>query len=141
MLRLGDLTIKSKLYGLIIFSAAGLAAVLGLSLWVLHEYRINGPVYEQLSRRAAALGEVEPAAFYMAEPYLVLHELATATDQAELQRLKREFADFEKRFQEREKYWTENLYEGPLKQALTKDVWPSARTVKRGSIGARRGEN
>jgi methyl-accepting chemotaxis protein WspA len=131
MLRLGDLTIKAKLYGLIVFSAVGLAAVLGLSLWVLHEYRINGPVYEQLSRRAAALGEVEPAAFYMAEPYLVLHELATATDQAEIQRLKREFADFENRFQEREKYWTENLYEGPLKQALTKDVWPSAREFYR----------
>ena len=48
MLRFRDITIKTKLYGLVLFSALGLAAVLGLSLWVLHEYRVNGPVYERI---------------------------------------------------------------------------------------------
>ena len=56
-----DLTIKTKLHGLVLLSAVGLSAVLGLSLWVLHEYRVNGPVYDRLNRRAMALGEVEPA--------------------------------------------------------------------------------
>ena len=127
MLRFGDLTIQAKLRSLVLFSAIGLAAVLGLSLWVLHEYRVNGPVYERLNRRATALGEVEPATFQMARPYVVLLQIADATVPAERRRLTQEFDKFEKEFNEREAYWNENLYEGPLKQALTKDVWPSAR--------------
>jgi hypothetical protein len=54
MLRWRDLTIKAKLYGLVLFSGIGLSAVLGLSLWVLYQYRVNGPVYQRLSQRAAA---------------------------------------------------------------------------------------
>jgi methyl-accepting chemotaxis protein WspA len=127
MLRLGDRTIKEKLYGLVLFSAVGLTAVLGLSLWVLHEFRINGPIYERLNRRASALGEVEPATFYMLQPYLDLVELSATTDPAQINRLKADFAEREKHYTEREAYWNENLFEGPLKQALVKDVWPSAR--------------
>jgi methyl-accepting chemotaxis protein WspA len=127
MLWFGDQTIKAKLYGLVIFSAVGLAAVLGLSLWVLHEFRINGPIYERLSRRATALGEVEPATFYMLQPYLDLVELSTATEPGEIRRMKAEFGEREKLFNTRETYWRESLFEGPLKKALTEDVWPSAR--------------
>jgi methyl-accepting chemotaxis protein WspA len=126
MLRFRDMTIKAKLYGLVIFSAVGLAAVLGLSLWVLYEYRVNGPQYDRLARRAAALSEVEPATFYTVYAYVVLLELSQTSDPEEIRRLKDEFATVEKVFGEREAYWSENLYEGPLKQALVNDVWPSA---------------
>jgi methyl-accepting chemotaxis protein WspA len=122
-----DVTIKTKLYGLIVFSALGLAAVLGLALWVLFEYRINGPVYERLSRRTAALAEVEPSVFFLVQPYLALEEMSTATDPAEVQRLTEAFRRRETLYQEREAYWQENLQEGPLKQALTRDIWPECR--------------
>jgi methyl-accepting chemotaxis protein WspA len=131
MLRLRDVTIKAKLYGLILFSAVCLSAVLGLALWVLYEYRINGPLYQRLSLRAAVLGEIEPATFYVARPYLVLLELGAATDAAEVRQLTEEFARFENQFNERVAYWTENLFEGSTKQALTKDVWPTAREFYR----------
>ena len=39
MLRFRDLSIKGKLSSLVLFNAVGLAVVLGLALWVLHEYR------------------------------------------------------------------------------------------------------
>jgi methyl-accepting chemotaxis protein WspA len=125
MLHLGDLTIKAKLYGLVLFSGIGLAAVLGLSLWVLYEYRVNGPVYDRLSRRAGALAEVEPATFYAGHLYLVMHEMTTTTDAAELKRLNEEFIALDKQVHEREAYWNVNLYPGPLLTALTQDVFPS----------------
>jgi methyl-accepting chemotaxis protein WspA len=131
MLGFRNLTIKAKLYGLIVFSAVGLSAVLGLALWVLYEYRINGPVYDHLSRRAQALGEVNPATFFTIQPYLALLEMSTATDPAEIQGLKEAFDRHEAQFKEREAYWQENLYEGPLKQALTRDAWPSGREFYR----------
>jgi methyl-accepting chemotaxis protein WspA len=124
-MRLRDLTIKAKLYGLVLLSGVGLSAVLGLSLWVLYEYRVNGPVYDRLSRRAAALAEVEPATFYAGHPYLLMQEMATTTDPAELRQLNQEFIDMERQLHAREAYWTDNLYEGPLKSALTHEVFPS----------------
>jgi methyl-accepting chemotaxis protein WspA len=125
MLRFRDLTIRAKLYGLVFFGAAGLALVLGLALWVLYEYRINGPVYERISRRTAALAEVEPSVFYTVHPYVVLVELSTTTDPEKVRQLNDDLDRHEKRFKERAAYWTEHLFEGPLKQALTTDVFPS----------------
>jgi methyl-accepting chemotaxis protein WspA len=125
MMRLRDLTIRAKLYGLILFSGIGLSAVLGLSLWVLYEYRVNGPVYNRLSRRAGALAEVEPATFYAGHPYLILQEMATTSDPAEVKRLNENLSDMERQVRAREAYWMENLYEGPLKTALTAEVIPS----------------
>jgi methyl-accepting chemotaxis protein WspA len=127
MLGIRNLTIKAKLYGLIVFSAVGLSAVLGLALWVLYEYRINGPVYDHISRRQAALAETEPSTFFVVQPYLALLEMSTTTDPAELQRQKEAFDRHEARFHEREAYWQEHLYAGPLLTALTRDVWPAGR--------------
>ena len=126
MRRFRDVTIKAKLYGLVFFSVIGLTLVLGLSLWVLHEFRVTGPVYDRLNRRAAALAEVEPSVFYMARPYLVLSELSTAKDPARMDQLREELRKLERTFQDREAYWKENLYEGPLKKAIIQDISPTA---------------
>ncbi|MGH7173834.1 MAG: hypothetical protein ACRELG_26430, partial [Gemmataceae bacterium] len=131
MLRYPDVTIKTKLHGLLLYSALSLAAVLGLSLWVLHEYRVNGPVYQQLIRRTAALGDLEPAAFDVAEAYLILLELSTATDADEVASLKKHFAEHEKHFLNREKHWSENLFEGPTRRTLMQDVLPEAHAFYR----------
>ena len=131
MLRYPDVTIKSKLYGLLLYSVLSLSAVLGLSLWVLHEYRVNGPVYEQLIRRTAALGDLEPAAFDMAEAYLILLELSTATNAAEVQSLKNQFAEYESHFRKREEFWSENLLDGTTQRALSQEVFPEAHAFYR----------
>jgi methyl-accepting chemotaxis protein WspA len=125
MVRFRDLTIKAKLYGLVFFSAAGITAVLGLSLWVLYEYRVNGPIYDRISRRENALAEVEPAVFFTAQAYLVLVELSTVTDAEHKRQLEAEYKRLEKNFLDRENYWRENLYDGPLKTALIEHVFPS----------------
>src|SRR5438128_2273323 len=115
MLGIRDATIKSKLYGLVAFSALGLTIVLGLSLWVLHEYRVNGPVYERLTTRTAALAEFEPPVLDTAESYLNLLELSTATDPAEVQRLLQVFTRHELQFRDRAAFWSDHLFEGPTK--------------------------
>lgn len=134
MPRYPNVTIKTRLYSLILFSVLALAALLGLSLWVMHEYLVNGPVYEQIMRHTAALAELEPASFDMVEPYLILLELSTATDAGEVETLKKQFAEHEAHFRDREAYWTETLPEGPTRRVLTREIIPTAqefyRTVK-----------
>jgi methyl-accepting chemotaxis protein WspA len=124
MTLLRDVTIRAKLYALTLFSVIGLSLVLGLSLWVLYQYRINGPVYDPIARRAAALGEVEPATFYVARPFLALAMMTTTTDLAELSFLRENYVGLEQHFRERESYWMANLPEGPLKAALVGEVLP-----------------
>jgi methyl-accepting chemotaxis protein WspA len=126
MPRYSDTTIRTKLRGLVLFSALSFSAVLGLSLWVLHEYRVNGPVYDHLMRRTLVLAELEPTTFDMSEPYRLLVELSLTTDAAEIDKLKQQFERHETHFREREVYWADNLYEGPTKRALSGDVFPSA---------------
>ncbi len=118
MVRFRDLTIKAKLYGLVFFSAVGVTAVLVLSLWVLYEYRVNGPIYDRISRRENAIADVEPAVFFVAHAYLALVELSTATDKDQKEQLKQDFKNHENNFLDREDYWRKNLYDGPLKDAL-----------------------
>lgn len=126
MSRYSDTTIKTKLRALVSFCALSFAAVLGLSLWVLHEYRVNGPVYDQIMRRTTVLAELEPTTFDMAEPYRILVELSIVTDAAEIESLKHQFARHETHFREREAYWSDNLSDGATRLALTSDVFPAA---------------
>jgi methyl-accepting chemotaxis protein WspA len=128
---LRDVSIRAKLYGLILFSVIGVSAVLGLSLWVLYQYRVSGPVYDRISRRSSALAETEPATFFVGRAFLALYMLATAADATEAQQFRARYEELERHYQEREKYWTENLYEGPLKTALTREVFPAARDFYR----------
>jgi hypothetical protein len=74
-MRLNDIPIRTKLYAMVAISAAGLAAVLGLSVWVLHTYRVNGPIYDRLILRKSALSDVAPATFLLADPYFLLYQL------------------------------------------------------------------
>jgi methyl-accepting chemotaxis protein WspA len=126
MLRYPEVTIRTKLRSLVFFGAVGLAAVLGLSLWVLHQYRVNGPVYDHLMRRTAILGDLQPATFDVAEPYLILFELSTATDAAEIKSLKEQFDQFETRYLKSKAHWAKDLSDGPTKDALESKVFPAA---------------
>lgn len=126
MRRFRDVTIKAKLYGLVLFSVIGLALVLGLALWVIHEFRVTGPVYDRLSRRATALSDVEPATFYMGHAYLVLLELSHAKEPAQIAQKQEELVKLEQTLREHAAYWKENLNEGPLKQGMFQDVLPTA---------------
>ena len=49
MMRLSDVTIRTRLYALVITTTVGLAAVLSLSAWVLQRYRVEGPVHKTSS--------------------------------------------------------------------------------------------
>ncbi len=125
MSRYSDTTINTKLRSLVIISTSLFVAVLALSLWVLHEYRVNGPVYDHLMLRTLVLAELEPATFDMSDPYRLLIEMSLATDADEIEAMKKQFARHESHFRERESYWQENLYEGPTKRILTNEVFPS----------------
>jgi methyl-accepting chemotaxis protein WspA len=122
MPRFRDITIRSKLYGLVIFSTLGLAVVLGLAGWLLYMYRVNGPVYERLAARKGALSELEPATMFIFQSDLILDVLQSETDADEAKRLTERFHRLEAVYNERRDYWLQHLYEGPTKKGIAGPV-------------------
>jgi methyl-accepting chemotaxis protein WspA len=120
-----DATIKAKLYGIVLLSAIGLAAVLALAVFLLMRFGINGPLYQRLMLRKTAMAEFEPCTLFVVEPYLTLIEIMGADDPAEITKLTSEFHRREERCNERRDYWMDTLFEGPVKQALRSEVNPS----------------
>jgi len=131
MSRYSDMTIKTKVNGLLLISIFGLAAVFGLSIWVLHKYRVNGPVYEELTNRMAMLSELEPSVFGMTVPYSILTELSSATDADEIEKLKEQFHRHERHFLDREAYWSKTLDDSEIKSVLIDKVSPAAKEFYR----------
>jgi len=125
MFRFGDATIKVKLYGIVLFSAVGLLAVLALAILLLRNFGINSPLYQRIMVRKSAMAEFEPCTLFVVEPYLTLFEISATDDPSETKRLIAEFHKLERNCTERMAYWTDALYEGPVKRALGDDVYPS----------------
>jgi methyl-accepting chemotaxis protein WspA len=122
MPRFRDVTIRSKLYGLVICSTVGLAVVLGLAGWLLYNYRVNGPVYEVIIARKGALGELQPSSLNVGEAFLALYQVHNGADAAEINRFTARFRQLEKDYRERREYWLQHLAPGPMLSALSGPV-------------------
>ncbi len=125
MIRANDTTIKAKVYTIVFISAVVLAGVIALAVYLLTRFGINGPVYARIMARSNALAEFEPTTLYVIDPYLKLVEISSADDLAKAKVLITEFRQQERKTRERQAYWTEALFEGPVKRTLLSEVFPS----------------
>jgi methyl-accepting chemotaxis protein WspA len=128
---LRDVTIRRKLYGLVLCTTVGLGVVLALAGWMLYEFRVNGPVYERLMARKNATLEFQPNTIFLAEPYLLLYEMAAADKPDDLRRLQDMYRSKEKAYEVAKGRINQELFEGPVKTALTDKVFPSAEDLLR----------
>src|SRR5213076_2742349 len=87
---------------------------------------INGPLYEKLSMRRAILSEVEPSTMTLVMSKLAINHMLIAKDDDEAKRFADEYRKYERVFHERQAHWRKDLFEGPVKQALEKEVFPPA---------------
>jgi methyl-accepting chemotaxis protein WspA len=91
MWRLSDISIKSRMYALLALSTIGVSAVLCLAVYLMHTFRINGPIYEDIARIKTIEAVVRPSILCITEPYITLHEMETSQDKDEVRALKRRF--------------------------------------------------
>jgi len=120
------MTIKQKLNTLVAVSTIGLAAIVGLSVYLLATYRVNGPIYDRLIKRNGAMGEMRPSVLFAIRTYYTIGQLADATDPTELRQLRDRYRDLESSYHQRRDYWVKELGEGPMKEALTGPVHQTA---------------
>lgn len=121
MMRLRDVTIRTRLHALVIISTIGLAVLLCLSTIVLHQYRVDGPVHHEIQLMRQLQTDMEPSVLAIWRPHLVVEALVATTDPAEINRKSASLADMERAYFERYEVWKEAPLEPAIKKAITVD--------------------
>ncbi len=118
-MRLSDISIRTRLYGLIAFAMIVLILTMSLGSWLLSQYRINGPVYEKVENVRQLQNELEPSVLTIVRPYQTILSLSITKDPAEVTRLKALLERLEAKYRERQQYQKANLPDGALKTHAT----------------------
>ncbi len=109
MFRLRDVSLRTKLYTLLVAYTFTLAAILGGRAYLLNKYSVGGPVHKELTVRKDIVIDMMPPPLLISRPYLMLHEMEGTTDAAELRRLTTQFKEYETQYNQRREYWIQKL--------------------------------
>jgi methyl-accepting chemotaxis protein WspA len=109
MIRLRDVSLRTKLYTLMAAYTVTMVVIMGLHTYLLSRYSIGGPVYADLSQRKQLRNEMQPPPLLIGRPYLMLHEMESTTDPAEIRRLTALFKEYEANYYQHREYWLGKL--------------------------------
>lgn len=129
MIRLKDLSLRWRLLGQLAFTVVLLICVLGLSLSLIFEYRVGGPVYARLDLLADYRSDLAPSTLFVRTGYLNLQELETETDPVRIGRQIEQFNEFEIKFHKTFTEYLDRFPEGALRRGLETEVYPSGSQV------------
>src|SRR5438093_9219394 len=126
MWRFRDVTIKTKLFSLVVLVCSVLALVLGLAAYLLAVYRVNGPVYQTITQDKDLLAELIPATFRLTMPYVILQELETTTDAEEIKAQTKRFKELEAQFLRSRADWLKKMTNDEFRQGIETTVYEPA---------------
>ena len=119
MFRLRDVSLRTKLYTLLVSYTVTVAAVVGLRIYTVNHYAIGGPVYAQMGQRKELTNDMLPPPLLVGRPYLMIQEIETTTDPGEVRRLTGLFKEYEAAYHQRRDYWLAVLpRDDPARQAI-----------------------
>lgn len=105
MIRLRNVSIRTKLYALVIGYTVLVTGVLALASYHLRMYRVHGPVYDQISEDMWLLNDTDPPMMSLGAAYLMLQEMDTLTDPAEIRDSIEKYRGYEVKYNERRAHW------------------------------------
>jgi methyl-accepting chemotaxis protein WspA len=125
MLRLRDITIRTRLRALVIISTVGTAAVLCLAALVLHWYRVEGPVDKELQVMRELLPELEPSVLALFRPQLIIEGIPATTDSAAINQRLEQLTAMERHYRDRYAYWKDSPLTPAIKKAIADCYQPA----------------
>jgi methyl-accepting chemotaxis protein WspA len=119
MLQLRNLTLRTKLYALLISYTVVMGAIIGVRAYLIARHSIGGPVYRELSARKELVNEMLPPPLLIGRPYLMLLEIQTAEKPEDISRARAAFEEYETQYLRRRDYWLSRLErDHPTRQTL-----------------------
>jgi methyl-accepting chemotaxis protein len=116
----------TKLYvafGLII---AGTLVFGALAKSTMDAVEVKGPAYNDIVQAKDLVADVLPPPEYIIESYLTVYQLANTTDRAEIATLTKHLEELQGQYDDRHKFWIEDLTDVGLRQSLLKDSYAPA---------------
>ena len=112
------MSLRMKLLSLIGLCALAFI-VFGLVSWTtIDKVKINGETYNRIVQEKDLIADVLPPPEYLVEAYLVIHQMIEETDDTKLKELVQKSKKLREEYDERHKYWADNLPDSPLKTEL-----------------------
>lgn len=125
-MKLIQLTMKFKLYGITLACALGLMLVLALGLWCLMTFRVNGPVYQEIEMNQNVVADVLPPPMFIIEAYLIIQEADATKSTTRLKKLQNRFITLEADYHGRYQHWKNSLPENEINKSLLQDSYVPA---------------
>ncbi len=126
MIRLRDLSLRMKLFSLVIGYTVLVGCVLALSAYQMDLYRVHGPVYDQIAEDKQLLIESAPPALNLGASYLMLQELDSMTDPREIGETKKRFEGYEIAYNESRSRWLNKLPRGEIRDIIENSLHRSS---------------
>ena len=118
MIRLRDVSLRTKLYALVFGYTILVAGGLTHAIVLLMTYRVHGPVYEQIAQDKALLNDTDPPLMNLGVVYLMLQELDSVSDATDIRETAQKYRDYEAEYLKRWASWQEKLPDGEIKRLL-----------------------
>lgn len=133
-MRASDYSVKTRLFALVSFGLFILLAVMSIAGALLYKYRVNGPVYVQLSDLQDFESELDPAIFAVARQMQLIYLAASEPDPAEANKAMAALDGLEAKYKEAYRSRLATIPEGPMKTAFVEanttaeEIFRTART-------------
>jgi methyl-accepting chemotaxis protein WspA len=119
---MGRLGFRGKLFGLIGLFLVSFVAVEVLQQFALHTVKVEGPLYQQITREDDLINEVTPPTLYIREPFLLLHKVCLEQDPARMRDWIELYRKSERDYHKAYEHWLRELPDGPIKDALRDEM-------------------
>ncbi len=120
------LSVKSKLVLLLMVFVTGFTAFGVTSFVLTREMQVNGPVYQQIVAGKDLIADILPPPEYIIESYLVVHQLAKASETTKIRDLENRLEQLQTDFDTRHEFWVDLLPQGELKRKLVETSYQPA---------------
>jgi methyl-accepting chemotaxis protein len=122
------MSLRNKLWLLVVVFALGSAVSAAFSLGTLHQVKVNGPIYQGIVQQKDLLADILPPPEYLIESYLVSLQMADA-DKAKLAGLIDRARSLAKEFEVRHEFWQKALPDSQSKRLLVEKAYKPGREM------------
>ena len=118
MIRLRDVSLRTKLYGLLI--GYTLTVVVGVLLagFLLERYRVGGTAYQEVIERKNLTDQMSPPPLVIGRVYLMLHEVDSAATDDERRRATTQYREYEAEYDKQRREWLGKTIDPAARKAL-----------------------
>ncbi len=131
MFRFRDVSLRTKLYALLIGYTLTIVIGIALAGYLLDRYRVGGSAYREVIDRKNLADEMTPPPLLIGRVYLMLQEIETAKKDEERDEAARRYRDYEDEYRRKREAWLQKEMDPAARRALEETAHKPAQEVFR----------